>query len=654
MSTSGTFTFSNTSGGNWSSSGNWSAAAGSTGFATTAAGGANAQVFILSAQTGAYTVTVDLASIFAGAVEIDSSNATIAVGSSRLGVGAAAVTTGAGGTLTINNGGTVTLNGGTLAYYQTTLNAGRIIGSGTITSISTGSTLFTNNTLSASGGSVIASGGTLTVNGTGNAPTSLLTASGNFALGSAGAALTFGPNTGLVQGSSFDFGGLSGTLTSTNQTTGSLAQFHSVGTVFVFNANLKNFAIGSTANNATGASVITLSGVSLTSASIVTTNSANDTLKATTTGGTYEWVLSSGSFTGDYAFFSGGSVWVDAVCYAAGTSILTESGERLVEDLAVGDRLITPQGAMPVKWIGRRRVDLARHPRPADAAPVRIHRNAFGVNEPHRDLVLSPEHCVFADGRLIPAKSLVNGMTVVQELATPSIEYFHIELERHGLLYAEGLLAESYLDTGNRAFFANAGLALVLHPEFTVNAGLKCWETDACAPLASDAEIEPVWHRLAARAEELGYQPLRPETTDEPDLRIVAGTRSIRPVFKDATRCVFALPAGVTGARLVSRTAVPIQLGTYSPDSRQLGVAVRRITVRDGASCLEMPADHPLLARGWYAAERNGTAMWRWTDGDAALPLPAAEAPLMVEIHLAMAARYIAKLEPPAAERLAA
>ena len=48
---------------------------------------------------------------------------------------------------------------------------------------------------------------------------------------------------------------------------------------------------------------------------------------------------------------------------------------------------------------------------------------------------------------------------------------------------AEGLSAESYLDTGNRTYLSNSCVALVLHPEFHVNAGLKCWEADACAPL---------------------------------------------------------------------------------------------------------------------------------------------------------------------------
>jgi hypothetical protein len=36
-------------------------------------------------------------------------------------------------------------------------------------------------------------------------------------------------------------------------------------------------------------------------------------------------------------------------------------------------------------------------------------------------------------------------------------DYVHVELDRHDILLAEGLPAESYLDTGNRAAFGTQG-----------------------------------------------------------------------------------------------------------------------------------------------------------------------------------------------------
>ena len=157
-------------------------------------------------------------------------------------------------------------------------------------------------------------------------------------------------------------------------------------------------------------------------------------------------------------------------CFAAGTLITTPDGERRVESLAVGDRVSTHDGvSATIVWVGRRRLRLDRHPRPELVRPVRIAANAFGEALPRRDLVVSPGHGLFvadADGeRLIPAGALVNGTTVTIEPMS-EVEYVHIECERHEILLAEGLPAESYLDCGNRAEFADQGEPMVLHPTF--------------------------------------------------------------------------------------------------------------------------------------------------------------------------------------------
>jgi Hint domain len=103
---------------------------------------------------------------------------------------------------------------------------------------------------------------------------------------------------------------------------------------------------------------------------------------------------------------------------------------------------------------------------------------------------------VFVDGVLIPIRHLVNGTTVAQE-QVDEITYWHVELESHDVIMAEGLPCESYLDTGNRGAFENGGAPVQLHPDFAR------WrrEASACAPLVvTGPNLEQVRAGLAGRA----------------------------------------------------------------------------------------------------------------------------------------------------------
>ncbi len=190
-----------------------------------------------------------------------------------------------------------------------------------------------------------------------------------------------------------------------------------------------------------------------------------------------------------------------ASCFAAGTRIATARGEVPVETLRPGDqvRCVLGDGAKVI-WIGHRRIDCARHPKPTSVWPVRVRAGAFADRVPVRDLLLSPDHSVLVNDVLIPVKHLINGTTVVQE-QHDTVMYYHVELPRHDVLLANGLAAESYLDTGDRVHFANAGSVITLHPELTV----RFWEAYGCARLCvTGPEVDAIRARLATRSKRRG------------------------------------------------------------------------------------------------------------------------------------------------------
>jgi hypothetical protein len=135
-------------------------------------------------------------------------------------------------------------------------------------------------------------------------------------------------------------------------------------------------------------------------------------------------------------------------CFLKGTKIRTAEGERKVEDLAIGDLLPTLFGGMrPIQWVGRyayKRSDPTR-PWARYARPVRIARSALASNVPHADLFVTSWHALFIDDTLVLAGNLINGTTITLYAADEfdELEFFHIKLETHDVIYAEGAACET-------------------------------------------------------------------------------------------------------------------------------------------------------------------------------------------------------------------
>jgi len=387
---------------------------------------------------------------------------------------------------------------------------------------------------------------------------------------------------GVDGGQHVTFAGANGTLTIADP-----ADFHA--TVFGFTAgetiDLSNLGSVSSANLLPG-----------------------NTLEVVAAGQTYDLALDPAQSFSSQPFVTapdgatGTDVTNQTPCFLAGTRILTDRGEVPVQDLAVGDLVVTLSGpARPIVWIGVGRVLVAPGRRSA-ATPVIVRKGALADNLPRRDLHITKGHALFLNGALIPAECLVNYRSILWDNRVGQIAFYHIELAQHDVLLAEGAAAESYRDDGNRWLFQNANSGWAQSPK-----------PPCAAVLTGGAVVDAVWRRLLDRA------GARPEVTltREPDLHLLADGQRVEAVRRPGGCHVFRLPRRPRALRLVSRAASPAELG-LAPDPRVLGVAVRQVRLWQGRRLHVLEAADASLAEGFHAFEPDNGC--RWTDGDAVLP----------------------------------
>ncbi|MGR3621128.1 Hint domain-containing protein [Pseudophaeobacter sp.] len=165
-------------------------------------------------------------------------------------------------------------------------------------------------------------------------------------------------------------------------------------------------------------------------------------------------------------------------CFVAGTLIQTPDGEVPVEDLQLGDMVMTrDDGPQPLRWIGSRSVAAE-----GDFAPILIRAGSLGQ---HRDLRVSPQHRVllrdayaelfFGEGEvLVAAKDLINGHSICRCIGG-EVTYVHLLFDRHQVIYSEGLATESFLPgPQTNGLFEQAVLQEIyaLFPELDPETGL--------------------------------------------------------------------------------------------------------------------------------------------------------------------------------------
>lgn len=189
-------------------------------------------------------------------------------------------------------------------------------------------------------------------------------------------------------------------------------------------------------------------------------------------------------------------------CFTPGTRIRMKRGEKRVEEIVVGDEVMTlDRGPQTVRWVGRVEVDAAVLRARPEFRPILIRKGALGVMMPERDMMVSPQHRILLGGWraelicgepqvLAAAAHLVDGDGVRVAEGLRSVTYVHLQLDQHEILLSDGVPTES-LNPGEMAMAALPEQSQVelqaLFPELEGQGALA-----PARPLAYRREVEAI------------------------------------------------------------------------------------------------------------------------------------------------------------------
>ncbi|WP_291365761.1 Hint domain-containing protein [Acetobacter sp. UBA5411] len=381
----------------------------------------------------------------------------------------------------------------------------------------------------------------------------------------------------------------------------------------------------------------------LTYSADATVQASGNTVTVTSGSTTYTLTVSLADTVNQFALAADedGSLLLTAVvCFLPGSLVETETGAVAVENLQPGMMVPTYDSGhallKEIIWVGRQDVRVqADLPPDMAGCPVRIRAGALADNVPFTDLLVTPEHCLWFDGRFVPVRMLVNGRSIAYDRTIRSYTCYHIETQDHAVIRVNGLLTESYLDTGNRRNFRPVTDE---HVVAAFSGKSKSWEEDAAGQLCVDrAFVEPLFNTFAERAVATDAHEA-PTLIHDPALRLLLPDgASLAPASTTDGRFTFHLPTTVSQVSIVSRASRPCDvIGPFIDDRRFLGVLVGEITLEVGDHSHSITTHLTKEGEGWDVQE---TVPMRWTQGEATLDLPFYEAGedvvLTLQLHAA-------------------
>ncbi|RUT24325.1 hypothetical protein C0V97_17180, partial [Asaia sp. W19] len=316
-------------------------------------------------------------------------------------------------------------------------------------------------------------------------------------------------------------------------------------------------------------------------------------------------------------------------CFLAGSMILTEKGYRAVETLCVEDRIGVFNGSTlewhPIKAlsVGFCRVSSNEFPDMA-GYPVVIRKDALGDNQPFADLWVTGDHAIQLDGKIVMARSLVDGKKISFDMSIISYKYYHIDLHDHHVIDANGLPVESLVSKSACSVFRNM---IVTHNEFFPYMG----PARQMALCTEPKEIMGIRNRYGLDTSSTTHTEFAP-------LAFEVFTSDGQQLMKRSTNgrtTSFKVPSHIDTLKLVSRVARPYDMiGVHIEDRRKLGLLVGNITMYEASSSSSQTSHlENEYVHGWSSYE---TDMCRWTVGEAYLKLhrtePMREAVIAIEV----------------------
>jgi hypothetical protein len=170
------------------------------------------------------------------------------------------------------------------------------------------------------------------------------------------------------------------------------------------------------------------------------------------TSGTVNFLAADNSVTGTLEFREIENL---IPCFTPGTLIATPYGERPVEGLQPGDRVITrDNGLQEIRWVGHRALDAQDLRNAPHLRPILIRAGALGHGLPERDMLVSPQHRLllnseraalyFEEREVLSAAKHLTGMEGVDQVEALGTIYIHFMFDQHEVVLSNGAWTESF------------------------------------------------------------------------------------------------------------------------------------------------------------------------------------------------------------------